>query len=216
MNIIFCVILVTLPWVVSKLHGRAGGRTAKPPFSRSQEAQKCPVLIGLVQFDSILFYFLITIIISIHLSKSFNILFHNFFRSRSKWYWSPSEEIQRIRSHLSQLLNQNKAENFSRTRAFCFMVTNGSKLEMHECEAKHYYICGDYRGRLKKMDIKVRVKVLIMVCNLRECLCVRLLESILQLQNTFESTSYPPKAELKVCIVKVLPSYYFLSSQTSV
>ena len=46
--------------------------------------------------------------------------------------------------------------------------------------------------------------------------CARLLESILQLQNTFELTSYPPKAVFKVCIVKVLPSYYFLSSQTSV
>ena len=72
MNITFCVILVTLPRVVSKLYGGgggAGGMTAKPPFSRSQEAQKCPVLIGLVQFDSILVYLLITIIISIHLSN---------------------------------------------------------------------------------------------------------------------------------------------------
>ena len=125
----------------------AGGRTAKPPFSRSQEAQKCPVFIGLVQFDFILFYFLITIIISIHLSKSFNILFHNFFRSRSKWYWSTSEEIKTIRPDFSELLDQNKAQNFSGTRAFCYMVTNRSKLEMHECEAKHYYICG---GRSKK------------------------------------------------------------------
>ena len=43
-----------------------------------------------------------------------------------------------------------------------------------------------------------------MICNLRECLfvCVRLLECIFQLQNTFQLTSYPPKA-VKVCIVKV-------------
>ena len=127
----------------------AGGRTVKFPFSRSQEAQKCPVLIGLVQFDSILFYFLITIIISIHLSKSF-ILFHNFFRSRSKWYWSTSEEIRDIRSRLRELLNQPKAENFSQTGAFCFMVTNRSELEMDKCEARHHYICGEYRGTLKK------------------------------------------------------------------
>ena len=144
--------------MVSKLHGRAGGRTAKPPFSRSQEAQKCPVLIGLVQFDSILFYFFITIIISIHLSKSF-ILFHNFFRSRSKWYWSTSKEITTLRQDLSELLDQSKAENFSQTGAFCFMVTNRSELEMDKCEAMHYYICGEYRGRLKKkMDIKVKGK----------------------------------------------------------
>lgn len=145
--------------MVSKLRGRAGGRTAKPPFSRSQEAQKCPVLIGLVQFDSILFYVLITIIISIHLIKSFNILFHNFFRSRSKWYWSASEETITIRPDLSELLDQGKAENFSQTGAFCFMVTNRSELEMDKCEARHYYICGEYRGRLKKkMDIKVKGK----------------------------------------------------------
>ena len=49
--------------------GGGGGRTPNPPFTRAQEAQKCPVLIGLVQFDSILVYFLITIIISIHLSN---------------------------------------------------------------------------------------------------------------------------------------------------
>ena len=126
----------------------AGGRTAKPPFSRSQEAQKCPVLIGLVQFDSILFYFLITIIISIHLSRSF-ILFHNFFRSRSNWYWSTSKEAIPIRRDLSELLDQGKAENFSQTAALCFMVTNRSELEMDKCEANHYYICGEYRGRLK-------------------------------------------------------------------
>ena len=144
--------------MVSKLHGRAGGRTAKPPFSWSQEGQKCPVLIGLVQFDSILFYFLITIIISIHLSKSF-ILFHNFFRSRGKWYWSTSKEITTFRRDLSELLDQSKAENFSQTGAFCFMVTNRSELEMDKCEAMHYYICGEYRGRLKKkMDIKVKGK----------------------------------------------------------
>ena len=30
---------------------------------------------------------------------------------------------------------------------------------MDKCEAKHYYICGEYRGRLKKkMDIKVKGK----------------------------------------------------------
>lgn len=124
----------------------AGGRTAKPPFSRSQEAQKCPVLIGLLQFDSILFYFLITIIISIHLSRSF-ILFHNVFRSRSNWYWSTSKETISIRRDLSELLDQGKAENFSQTAAFCFMVTNRSELEMDKCEANHYYICGEYRGR---------------------------------------------------------------------
>lgn len=128
----------------------AGRRTAKPPFSRSQDAQKCPVLIGFVQFDFILFYFLITIIISMHLSKSFNILFHNFFRSRSKWYWSTSKEKITIRKELSELLDQSKAENFSKTGAFCFMVTNRSKLEIDKCEAQHYYICGEYRGRLKK------------------------------------------------------------------
>ena len=64
-----------------KVTWEGGGKDREappPPLSRSQEAQKCPVLIGLVQFDSILFYFFITIIISIHLSKSF-ILFHNFF-----------------------------------------------------------------------------------------------------------------------------------------
>ena len=149
MNITFCVILVTLPWVLSKLYG-GGGRTAKPPFSRSQEAQIYLVLIGLVQFDSInLVYFSITVIISIHLSKS-SILFHIFFRSRSKWYWSASKETLDIREGLSKLLNQKKAENFSRTGAFCFMVTNSSKLEMDKCEGKHYYICEDYRGRLKK------------------------------------------------------------------
>ena len=127
----------------------AWGKTAKPPFSRSQEAQKCPVLIGLVQFHSILFYFLTTIIISIHLSKSF-ILFDNFFRSRSIWYWSASEGTIMIRPDLSELLDQSKAENFSHTQAFCFMVTNRSELEMDKCGAKHYYICGEYRGRLKK------------------------------------------------------------------
>ena len=127
-----------------------GGRAAKPPFSRSQEAQKCPVFIGLVQFDSILFYFLITVIISIHLSKSFNILFHNFFRSRSKWYWSASEETIMIRPKLGELLDQGKAENLSQTQALCFMVTNRSALEMDKCEANHYYICGKCRGTLKK------------------------------------------------------------------
>lgn len=30
---------------------------------------------------------------------------------------------------------------------------------MDKCEAMHYYICGEYRGRLKKkMDIKVKGK----------------------------------------------------------
>ena len=103
-----------------------------------------------MQFDFILFYFLITIIISIHLSKSFNILFHNFFRSRSKWYWSTSKEIEGIRSELSELLDQGKAETLSQTQALCFMVTNRSELEMDKCEANHYYICGEYRGTLKK------------------------------------------------------------------
>ena len=69
------------------------------------------------------------------------------------------------------------------------MVTNRSELEMDKCEANHYYICGQYRGRFK--ILKYRVKVFIMICNLRACLCVRLLESILQLQNTFELTTYP-------------------------
>ena len=128
--------------------GRGEGPRSPPPLSRSQEAQKCPVLIGLVQFDSILFYFFITIIISIHLSKSF-ILFHNFFRSRSKWYWSTSKEITTLRQDLSELLDQSKAENFSQTGAFCFMVTNRSELEMDKCEANHNYICGQYRGRFK-------------------------------------------------------------------
>ena len=144
-----------------KVTWEGGGKDREappPPLSRSQEAQKCPVLIGLVQFDSILFYFFITIIISIHLSKSF-ILFHNFFRSRSKWYWSTSKEITTLRQDLSELLDQSKAENFSQTGAFCFMVTNRSELEMDKCEAMHYYICGEYRGRLKKkMDIKVKGK----------------------------------------------------------
>ena len=86
-------------------------------------------------------------------------LFHNFFRSRSNWYWSTSKETITIRQGLSQLLDQSKAENFSRTGALCFMVTNRSELEMDKCEAKHYYICGEYRGRLKKkMDIKVKGK----------------------------------------------------------
>lgn len=130
-----------------KVTWEGGGKDREaPPLSRSQEAQKSPVLIRLVQFDSILFYFFITIIISIHLSKSF-ILFHNFFRSRSKWYWSTSKETITFRRDLSELLNQSKAEKFSQTGAFCFMVTNRSELEMDKCEANHYYICGEYRGR---------------------------------------------------------------------
>lgn len=132
------------------------GRRTEASLSWSQESQKCPVLIGLVQFDSILSYFLITNIISIHLSKSF-ILFLNIFHSRSKWYWSTGE-IVTFRPGLSALLDQTKAENVSQNRASCFMVTNRSKLEMDKCEATHYYICQDYKGTLKKMDIKVKGK----------------------------------------------------------
>ena len=130
--------------------GLGGRRRTETPLSRSQESQKCPVLIGLVQFDSILSYFLI--IISIHFSKSF-ILFLNFFDSRSKWYWSTSKEKITMKPQLSALLDNNKAENVSRNRASCFMVTNRSTLEMDECGARHYYICEKYRGTLKKMDI---------------------------------------------------------------
>lgn len=101
-----------------------------------------------MQFDSILSYFLITNIISIHLSKSF-ILFLNIFHSRSKWYWSTKETVT-FREGLGALLDQDKAENFSQMGAFCFMVTNRSELEMDKCEAKQYYICGEYRGTLKK------------------------------------------------------------------
>lgn len=39
-----------------------------------------------------------------------------------------------------------EAENLSQKQAFCFVVTNRSTLEMDKCEAKHYYICGEYRG----------------------------------------------------------------------
>ena len=126
-----------------------GGKDREAPLLPVSGSTKMLVLIGLVQFDSILFYFLITIIISIHLSRSF-ILFHNVFRSRSNWYWSTSKETISIRSDLSELLDQGKAENFSQTAAFCFMVTNRSELEMDKCEANHYYICGEYRGRWKK------------------------------------------------------------------
>ena len=39
-----------------------------------------------------------------------------------------------------------EAENISQKRAVCFVVTNRSTLEMDKCEAKHHYICGEYRG----------------------------------------------------------------------
>ena len=58
-----------------------------------------------------------------------------------------------MKPQLSALLDNNKAENVSRNRASCFMVTNRSTLEMDECGARHYYICEKYRGTLKKMDI---------------------------------------------------------------
>ena len=127
-----------------------GGKDREVPLLPVAGSTKMPGLnrVSANRFP-ILVYFLITIIISIHLSKSF-IIFHNFFRSRSKWYWSTSEEIRDIRSRLRELLNQPKAENFSQTGAFCFMVTNRSELEMDKCEARHHYICGEYRGTLKK------------------------------------------------------------------
>ena len=56
------------------------------------------------------------------------------------------------------MLDQPEAEKVSQNRASCFMVTNRSKLEMDKCEAKHYYICEDDRGTLKKMDVKVKGK----------------------------------------------------------
>ena len=127
-----------------------GGNDREVPLLPVAGSRKMPGLnrVSANRFP-ILVYFLITIIISIHLSKSF-ILFHNFFRSRSKWYWRTSEEIPGIRSGLRELLNQPKAENFSQTGAFCFMVTNRSDLEMDKCEARHHYICGEYKGTLKK------------------------------------------------------------------
>ena len=152
-NLIFCVILVTLPWAVSRLYRKGRGRGKEEDRNSPLPVAgitKMPGLIGLVQFDFILTYFLI--IVSIHLSKSF-ILFLNFFDSRSKWYWITSKEEITMKQQLSALLDNNKAENVSQNRAYCFMVTNRPSLEMDECGARHYYICEKNRGTLKKMDI---------------------------------------------------------------